>query len=38
MGFINIFIEVTVRAGTSYIKKPLNENQASIDNMRGIAW
>jgi hypothetical protein len=38
MGCVNIFIEITVRLGTAFIKKPLNETEANIGNMRGIAW
>ena len=38
MGCINIIIEITVRLGTAFIKKPLNETEANINNMRGIAW
>tara|TARA_B110000285_G_C15058442_1_gene580955 strand:- start:132 stop:353 length:222 start_codon:yes stop_codon:yes gene_type:complete len=38
MGCINIITEVTVRIGTYFIKRPLNETESNINNMRGIAW
>lgn len=38
MGCINIIIELFVRFGTHFIKRPLNETESNINNMRGIAW
>ena len=38
MGCINIVIEIFVRIGTHFVKKPLSETQAAIENMRGIVW
>lgn len=38
MGIVNFITEQVVKAGTKYIKKPLDENQAIIGNMRGITW
>jgi hypothetical protein len=38
MGCINVVTELTVRLGTYFIKRPLNETESNINNMRGIAW